>query len=269
MTWTRRVTKAETRLSWHENATDPPPVPDPVSMFRQAVGEPDPWQRDLLTSEAGRLLICCSRQAGKSQSAAILALWRALAVPDSLVLLASPSLRQSAELYRRVWQAYVTLGRPVPAVASTLTRLELSNGSRIISLPGTESTVRSFSAAALVIVDEAAKVPENLIFAVRPFVAVSRGRLIVMSTPAGRSGWFAREWHDGEGWERTRVTAWEIPRIPRDFLEAEERSLPSVVFKAEYLAEFLDDVNSVFSVADIQRAISADVQILRFDEEEE
>lgn len=268
MTWTRRVTKAETRLNWHETATDPPPVPDPVSMFRQAVGEPDPWQRDLLTSDAGRLLICCSRQAGKSQTTAILALWRALAVPDSLVLLCSPSLRQSAELFRKVWEAYITLGRPVLATSSTLTRLELANGSRIVSLPGTEATVRSFSAASLLIVDEAARVPDALIFALRPMLAVSGGRLVALSTPFGRRGWFAEEWHDGEEWERHSITARDVPRIPAAFLAAEERALPWQVFASEYLCQFVDDAASVFRYEDIMAAVDPTVQALVFEEED-
>src|SRR5690606_7363027 len=132
------------------------------------------------------------------------------------------SQRQSAELFRKVTEAYHRLdGAPEPVLESTL-RLELKNGSRIVALPGSESTTRGYSGAALVIVDEAARVPDPLIAAVRPTLATSGGRLIALSTPAGRRGWFFQQWEHGEGWRRTRITAEDVPRISPEFL-ADER----------------------------------------------
>lgn len=67
------------------------------------VMKPDPWQADVLRSSSGRrLLLNCSRQSGKSTTAAALALHQAIYHPGSLVLLVSPSLRQSGELFRKV-----------------------------------------------------------------------------------------------------------------------------------------------------------------------
>jgi hypothetical protein len=63
---------------------------------------PDPWQGSLLRSASQRLLLNCSRQAGKSTTTAIVALHTALFRPNSLTLLVSPSLRQSRELFAKV-----------------------------------------------------------------------------------------------------------------------------------------------------------------------
>jgi hypothetical protein len=52
-----------------------------------------------------------------------------------------------------------------------LTKLELANGSRILSLPGSERTVRGYAAADLVVIDEATRVDDELISAVRPMLA--------------------------------------------------------------------------------------------------
>ena len=62
----------------------------------------------------------------------------ALLEAGSLVLLLSPTLRQSAELLVKVHELYRALGRPIPTVGTrgNSLRLELANGSRIISLPG-------------------------------------------------------------------------------------------------------------------------------------
>src|SRR5262249_58061446 len=78
-------------------------------------------------------------------------------------------------------------------------RCELANGSRIVSLPGTERTVRGYSKADLIIIDEAARVEDSLLVATRPMMAVSEGggRLIALSTPAGKRGWFYEAWING------------------------------------------------------------------------
>ncbi|HJW75023.1 MAG TPA: hypothetical protein VJ787_05055 [Thermoleophilia bacterium] len=92
---------------------------------------------------------------------------------------------------------YKALGRPVPSDAESATTLVLENDSRIVSLPGTEGTVRSYSAVRLLTVDEAARVEDETIAAVRPMLAVSGGQLIALSTPAGRRGWWHAAWEDG------------------------------------------------------------------------
>jgi hypothetical protein len=58
------------------------------------------------------------------------------------------------------------------------------------ALPGTEKTIRGFSGAALLIVDEAARVDDALYYAVKPMLAVSGGSLLMLSTPYGRRGGF-------------------------------------------------------------------------------
>src|SRR5215217_4657803 len=118
---------------------------DRVSFAEELGVDPDQWQRDLLRSSSSRILLNCSRQSGKSTMAAILALHRALYHPGSLILCLAPVLRQSQELFAKIAGFYRDLGRPVPAKAEQRLSLELENGSRIVTLPGTEKTIRSFS----------------------------------------------------------------------------------------------------------------------------
>ena len=109
------------------------------------------------------------------------------------VLLLSPSLRQSGELFHKVLLNYETGGKLVKARSQTRLSLELVNGSRILCLPGKDQNIRGFSPE-LLIIDEAARVADDLYKSVRPMLAVSRGRLIAMSTPFGQRGWFFEEW---------------------------------------------------------------------------
>ena len=68
--------------------------------------------------------------------------------------------------------------------------IELETGSRIVSLPGREATIRGFSGVHLLVVDEAARVADELYQAVRPMLAVSGGRIVLLGTPFGKRGFF-------------------------------------------------------------------------------
>jgi Terminase large subunit, T4likevirus-type, N-terminal len=220
---------------------------------------PDDWQRDLLRSDSDRVLLNCSRQSGKSTMAALLALHRALYHPASLVLCLAPALRQSQELFAKISGFYRDLGRPVSPMGERRLSLELENGSRIITLPGTEKTIRGFSGAALLVVDEAARVDDGLYYAIRPMLAVSGGSLIMLSTPAGRRGVFWEEWTGALGWERYEIPIAEVPRISESFIEEERQALPRRVFDQEYRCQFVETEDAVFSLEDVNRAITDDV----------
>jgi len=217
---------------------------------------PDPWQAELLRSDSRRMLLLCSRQAGKSTTAAALALRVAFLEPNSPILILSPTDRQSGELFQKIVTSYRALGRPIPAVKESMRELRLANGSRIVALPGNEKTVRCYSGVALLIIDEAARVPDSLYRAVRPMLAVSQGRLIALSTPYGKRGWFPEAWHSAELWERVRVTADECPRIPAEFLAEERQALGERSFAQEYHCNFAEAVGAVFAADDIARAFA-------------
>ena len=241
---------------------------DPARLAERTGVVPDPWQAELLRAAARQLLLLCCRQAGKSTAAAVLALHAALYRAPALVLLLSPSLRQSQELYRKVRDGYAALGALAPrATEATALRLELANGSRIVSLPGKEATVRGFSGVDLLVVDEAARVPDALYQAVRPMLAVSGGRLALLSTPFGRRGFFWREWAEGgDGWHRVRITAEACPRIPPAWLERERAAIGEWWFRQEYGCEFVDAQDHVFGHDAVMRALTAEVAPL-FEEE--
>jgi hypothetical protein len=235
---------------------------DPVLLARDCGIEPDPWQATLLRERPRRSLLLCSRQSGKSTVTALTAIDTAIYNPGSLILLVSPSQRQSAELFRSLMLLYGKL-KDAPALnAETVLRAELANRSRIVALPGSEKTIRGFSAADLVVVDEAARCEDSLLGAVRPMMAVSKGggRLIMLSTPAGKRGFFFEAWTgDDASWHRTRVPASECPRITQAFLDEELKELGAQRFSEEYSLAFLDPDEAVFSTEIIDRAFDPTV----------
>jgi hypothetical protein len=236
---------------------------DPALLLTDAGLTPDPWQMELLRSQAPQTLLLCSRQVGKSTTAAALALRAALLEPPALVLLLSPTLRQSGELFRdKVRRLYLDLGKPVPALRETALTLELTNGSRIISLPGEEGSIRGYSGVRLLVVDEAARVPDSLYCSVRPMLAVSQGRLVCLSTPFGKRGFFFEEWEGQGEWQRVRITAEQCPRIPTAFLDEERRAIGERWYRQEYECSFEDTIDQLFSYADVMAALDDGLQPL-------
>jgi hypothetical protein len=228
--------------------------------FARAVGvEPDEWQNDLLRSAAARVLLNCSRQSGKSTMAALITLHCALYHPGSLILCLAPALRQSQELFGKVARFYRELGRPVVPQSERRLSLELENGSRIVTLPGSEKTIRGFSGAALLLVDEAARVDDGLYYAIRPMLAVSGGALMMLSTPYGKRGVFYEAWSGAEDWKRYEIPARRCPRISAAFLEDERRALPARVYRQEYECSFEETEDQLFSEEDIDAAMANEV----------
>ena len=237
---------------------------DPVAFAIERLGfTPDPWQAEVLRLGDKNTLLCCSRQAGKSTTTAIIALHCALFQPGALILLGSPSQRQSQELFTKIMDFFKALDQRPALDEDNKTGCRLTNGSRIVSLPGTGATVRGFSAPDLVIEDEAAFVADSFNLAVRPMLAVSHGRLILMSTPMGCIGHFYKSWTEGgDDWHRVKVPATECPRITAKFLASERREMGEMWFDQEYMCAFAEIMDSVFKMDAIESAISDTIKRL-------
>ena len=234
---------------------------DPSLMMVMAKRPPDPWQEKILWERPQRALLNCARQAGKTLTISCAALHEALYYAPALVLVLGPSERQSKRMLRTIKAIRNMMGLKVKAADDgSTTELQFPSGSEIIALPAKEQNIRGFSNVALLIIDEAARVPDDLYYAIKPMLAVSGGRIICLSTPFGKRGFFHKEWTEGENWDRTRITAEQCPRITPAFLAEEKRSLPANWFAQEYMCEFSDTEDSAFRYDDIMAAMSDYVQ---------
>lgn len=206
--------------------------------------KPDQWQRDLLLEKKRNSILNCSRQVGKSTTASVLALHKALYKPNSTTVLISPSQRQSMELYDKVYDTFQTMPARPKTNEESSSVLSLEGGGRVLSLPASEATIRGYSAVDLIIEDESARVPDELNAAVKPMLAVSKGRIVLMSSPDKKEGHFYEIWRDEityPGWQRISVPATSCPRISQEFLDAERRELGTRIFMREYMCQFTDE----------------------------
>ena len=223
--------------------------------------DPVPQQVEFLRSDHPRQLLCTTRQFGKSTCVAAKAVVTMLLEPGSLCLCLAPSLRQSGELFGKAVQIFHKLGAPVPATRETATALHLRNGSRLMSLPGTPGTVRGFSKVRFLAVDEAALASDELFAAVGPMLARSvNGVQVLASTPFGCRGEFWRNWTQVPGWNKVRVTADEVPAIPRDYLERERLKIGERWFRQEFYCSFESVADAVFDWELIEKALEGGIR---------
>jgi len=237
-------------------STDASILLDPVLLAARA-GFPqlDPWQQDVLRALPRRLLLNTSRQTGKSLVAAILAVHQALFAPGSLAVVVAVAQRQAMETIRVARDLYTALDHPEPTEAENKLSLELANGSRILSIPSTEATIRGLSKVGLLILDEASRIPDALYAAVLPFLAVSDGRLALLSTPFGRRGFFFDAYQHKDEWYYEEVKAAECPRISAEFLAEQRRKTGEFFYAQEWECAFNDATTGAFRSEDIDRAV--------------
>jgi hypothetical protein len=234
---------------------------DRERFVRQRLGLiPDELQSRILRGRGKRGILNCSRQWGKSTITAAMAVHQAYFERKSLSIVLSPTGRQSGEFLKKAAEFVRRLGIRPRGDGTNDISLLLPNGSRIVGLPGKEGTIRGYSGASLVLVDEASLVPDESYKAVRPMLATKNGDLWLMSTPHGQRGFFWEEWtHGGERWQRFSAPATECARISKEFLEEELAAMGELWFGQEYLCQFVDVNDGMFSRELIEGAIGTEV----------
>src|SRR5262245_4282754 len=115
---------------------------DPALWVREVLGlTPSSWQEQFLRAPGGAaILALTSRQCGKATTAAWAMAHAAMFEPGSLSVVACPAQRQSAEAVRRVCDAVLKAGAKLKA--DNVYGLELTNGARVLALPGSDDSVR-------------------------------------------------------------------------------------------------------------------------------
>lgn len=248
-------------LDWEIHKADPVRWVHDHSLLRDKAGQPvalDEEQQSIFAPANRRAILLCHRQYGKSSIASLLCFHEALFHPKSLCLLVSPSLRQSSENFRKVADALDSISPKPELEEDNKLTLQFENGSRILSLPGSQKTVRGFTAPDLIFVDEASEAADELFTALFPmFTSNPHGRLILASTPKGQRGFFYRLWTEGGGeWLKIMKRASENPRLDPTILEEARRNLPQWEYMQEYECEFVSDEFSLFDDERIKKALS-------------
>jgi hypothetical protein len=208
---------------------------DPVPWVREALAmTPEPWQETFLRTPAGAsVLALTARQRGKTTTAAWAIAHTMVFRPGSLSVIACPAQRQSAEAVRRVRGALTTADLELKS--DNVYGLELTNGARVLALPGSDDSIRGMTVDGWIVADEAARLPADLIAALRPMRARRpEARFAMLSTAWSRTDPFWTAWSDDDpSWIKLQATAETAPFSP-EFLEKERRALGEHAFQREY-----------------------------------
>jgi hypothetical protein len=210
---------------------------DPVLWVREILGvTPATWQETFLRAPQGAsILALTARQVGKTTTAAWAIAHSMLFTTGSLSVIACPAQRQSAEAVRRVKDALMKAG--VKFESEHVYGLELENGSRVLALPGSDDSIRGLTVDGWIVADEAARLGNDLIAALRPMRARRpQARFAMLSTAWSRTDPFWTAWAgDEQSWTRLKATADEIETFSAEFLEQEREAMGDDRYKREYL----------------------------------
>ena len=149
--------------------------------------------------------------------------------------------------------------RPLRQIARKIPNAEVRLVDRMVTLPGggfvavrSADNPDSLRGEGLdfVVMDECAFMQrEAWTEAIRPALSDRLGKALFISTPKGHN-WFWEAYQRGirgeEGW-----AAWTFPTVNNPYIdpkevEAAKRDLPEIIYRQEYLAEFVDDQGGVF-----------------------
>jgi len=259
---------------------------DPSSYLQSLGFIPFDWQKKALEPGIKRLILNCCRQAGKSTVIAAKAIHKAKFWSNSLILLVSPSERQSKELMQKI-DTFITQDTDIELMQDSKGEKTFDNKSRICALPGSEKTIRGYSNPDILIIDEASRVPDEVYMTIRPMMTGGTTELIIMSTPFGKSGFFYDTWTGGqEIWTKIEVQPVDIlpkllpmkyaeiqedqlidtrrkkgiqlffsPRHDQQFLKEEFFTMGEYWYQQEYGCEFLNPVHNVFDMDLVERAL--------------
>ena len=214
------------------------------------------------------------RQAGKTTTIAVRAIWYAATHPRTLTLIVSPSLRQSMIMMDRI-QGFI-MAAPEEMRRRLIMKMQRTviwfrNGSQIVALPNSPNLLRGY-AVNQCIADEAAFFRnDELVFynVLYPMLATTDGTLIVSSTPWGRDSVFYRMNNDPEF--SKHIVTWreavEAGLIKQEFIDEMRRFLPAERFQREFEAQFVEDADSYFPQDLITRCIDAELEYFGFEDQ--
>jgi hypothetical protein len=213
--------------------------------------KPFQYQEKFLEDKSKRIIACAGRQVGKSLISAAKALWFSITHPHTTALIVSATQRQSSLMFDKILK-YVEgsyfLGQLIQR--KTRTMIRFWNGSEIKALPcGRQGATLRGETVHMALIDEAAFVPEDVITQViTPMLSTTDGSMIMISTPYDKSHFFYRAFNSPR-WSKYQFKTEDNPLVKKEFLLEQREEVGELQFRQEYLAEFVDDEKTYFSMA--------------------
>ncbi len=231
---------------------------DPLSWLEAYTRfKPFPYQDQLIRDYRCRLrVVRKARQIGITTAIAQEAIWKAYTRPNRLILIVSPSGRQS-DKPMRIIQGIVgnSPELAVHVINKNRHELTLDNGSSILALPNNPDRLRNYSADDIYL-DEAAHFlnDEPVMGAIRPMLIAKGGSFTIVSTPFGKRGLFWDQYNVALGQMDTNplvrayemYPSWISPLIKKADIEEqlETGEMSEFEHRQEYRGEFIEQTDT-------------------------
>lgn len=234
-------------------------------------------------------LICVKgRQLGCTETLASMMLWRACREPGFLGVVLSKGAADTANIARRIRAMADSAPQMIGLATQNLTDLRIIGGGRILFRPSTPNGVRGLESVSMLLFDEIAFIPsiDLLYTAALPATEMcgDDARIVLMSTPWGRSGFFFerlnsnngsidlleeaalvrgtgskgwRMWVDTSGWAKVLLhwRAHPIYSADPNYIDTikEKKQLTDTTARQEYDLEFEHSEQNVFPAEYVRR----------------
>ena len=202
-------------------------------------------------------IVCASRQTGKTILGSNQIIKWALAKENVVIMWVSPTNSQTVKVYKSIVAA---LG-DAPFVSSYKqtqgdTEIKFTNGSVIkFKSAAAEDNLRGETVHYMVL-DEAAFIKEDTFLEILlPMLNVAGRKLLIISTPKGRSNWFHKYYVKGvngsKGFKSHRFNCYQNPFANPAIIQIAKENMPELIFKQEYLAEFVEGAAIIENIAEL------------------
>jgi len=245
---------------------------DPVVFARDFFGfNAKDYQAEFLRDQGKRIVLRWSRQVGKTTCIALRAIWFALTNQKTLTIIVAPTLRQSMIVSDRIQDFLFSLPKDkekslVDRVQRTTIRFK--NGSRVIALPNNPQMLRGYTANEIICDESAFFKEDELVFfsVLYPMLSTTDGTLIASSTPWGKKSVFYRFCQSPDF--KKYVVTWEDGIRnglgTQKGIEETKSLIPLERFQCEYMAEFIEDVDTWLTQSLIVNCIDGNLVLYDF-----
>ena len=231
-----------------------------------------PYQAELLDYANDRDIVKAAvkpgRQVGKTVTGGAIAAERFLSGHDVMILgpfedTVSEMMEAAREHLERCEQKFSEAGYTLGTEYRNKTDWKSVEDGRLRARTvGTDGTQIRGKNPDVVLIDEDAYIKDSIHREViEPFFSTHDSyEYYLFSTPAGKSGYFYEKVEQDESFYSPHWPSEISPLIDSEFLEEKERELDSQTFAQEYLGEFVDEGQTLFSHEEI-RAITAESEL--------
>jgi len=227
---------------------------DPAKFFEFVTGfAPHSYQVAFLTEKSRLVAVRAGRKVGKTTMCAVKALYQAMTKEKQEILIVAPYWRQSNYLFWKI----LDIVHDVPLIREsagetvglkeTQTEIHFVTGSKIYCLPGRKvETISGFNPN-IIIVDEAADVPEEVLSELESSFFATAGQLFMVGTPRNPFGKFYDAFREGSGFKTYHISALNCPHISKEAIQTYRKRYTETEYKMKVLGEFVELSDNFFS----------------------